>query len=90
MLSVRICRRMLSSKAVPGYPPGPGVLVEVERELVALAESRVRGDPVEDLRVRHLEVQVGALLLDQALAKHLLQRLKRTSGLSKIAGSTVC
>ncbi len=61
---------------VPGLgDPGAReqLLVAVERKLVAVAEARVGGDPVEDLGVRHAEMEVARLLLDQPLADQLLQ-----------------
>ncbi len=48
-------------------------LEAVERELAVVLEARVRGDPLEDLLVRHREMQVGPLLLDQPVADHVLQ-----------------
>ena len=67
---------MLSSNAGSGDPGLPQqVLVDVEREPATLAKSRVGGDPLEDLGVRDTEVQVRALLLQQALAEQLLQQV---------------
>jgi hypothetical protein len=52
------------------------VLVNVEREAVAVAKPRIGGDAVEHLGVRDPEMQVGALLLDEALTQHLLDEIE--------------
>ncbi len=56
-------------------------LVEVERKLVALAKSRIRGDSLEDLVVGDPEMEVVRLLLDQALAQQLLQQVEAHFGI---------
>ena len=52
------------------------ILVDVEREPVAVAKARVRGDSLEDLGVRDPEMQIGALLLDQTLAQQILHQVE--------------
>jgi hypothetical protein len=77
----RFLERGLVDARLPQQP-----LVEVERELAALLKAGIGSDAVEDLGVGGTEVQIGALLFDQALAQHLLNEIEAHLGIVEDRG----
>ena len=81
IFSASSCRADALLVALLGNPGlGEHPLVDLQRETVAFAEARVRGDSLEDLRIRRLKVEIDALAFHQSLAKQLLQQVETHLG----------